>query len=100
MTWPEVAWKAWAKQQAHEGHFNGPDRVNPEQLNRYDWYSAHDWKVAYPGDSKIYLPDQVLGTRAAAWAFITGTDPQENIGRSARLGHGRLLLRPAWARPR
>jgi hypothetical protein len=45
--------------------------VNPSQLNRFDWYSAHDWKVAYPGDSKIYLPDQVPGYRLPA-AFLGG----------------------------
>ena len=63
------AWEAWGTQQVSEHHFDGPDRVNPEQLNRYDWYSAHDWRVAYPGDSKIYLPDQVPGRNLPA-AFI------------------------------
>lgn len=63
------AWKAWLVQQGARGRFNGPDRINPEQLNRYDWYSAHDWRTAYPGDPKIYLPDQVPGRKLAA-AFI------------------------------
>jgi hypothetical protein len=36
-----------------------PDFANPEQMNRYTWYQAHDWKVPYPGDSKIYLPSKV-----------------------------------------
>jgi hypothetical protein len=43
--------------------------VNADQLNRYDWYSAHDWAVAYPGDPKIYLPNQVPGRKLPA-AFI------------------------------
>ena len=30
-------------------------------MNRYTWYEAHDWKVPYPGDSKIYAPTQVPG---------------------------------------
>jgi YVTN family beta-propeller protein len=64
-------WKHWIAQQQADGHFNGPDRVNSEQLNRYDWYSAHDWKVAYPGDSKIFLPNQVPGHKLPA-AFIGG----------------------------
>ncbi|HEX3615546.1 MAG TPA: alkaline phosphatase family protein [Solirubrobacteraceae bacterium] len=55
------AWKAWLAKQAAAGRFNGPDRINAEQLNRYDWYSAHDWSVAYPGDREIFLPDQVPG---------------------------------------
>jgi YVTN family beta-propeller protein len=64
-----AAWEAWGKQAAAKGLFNGPDHVNPEQLNRFDWYSAHNWRVAYPGDPKIYLPDQVPGRHLPA-AFI------------------------------
>jgi len=60
------AWEAWNAEQGREGHFNGPDKVNPQQLNRLDWYSAHDWRVAYPGDPKIYLPDQVPGRNLPA----------------------------------
>jgi YVTN family beta-propeller protein len=65
------AWQAWTVQQGREGRFNGPDKVNPEQLNRYDWYSAHDWRVAYPGDPQIYLPDQVPGRNLPA-AYLGG----------------------------
>ena len=63
------AWQAWTSQQAAEHHFDGPDHVNPEQMNRYDWYSAHDWRVAYPGDPRILKPDQVPGRNLPA-AFI------------------------------
>jgi len=63
------AWLAWSRQQAAEHHFDGPDRVNPEQMNRFDWYEAHDWRVAYPGDPKIYTPDQVPGRNLPA-AFL------------------------------
>jgi YVTN family beta-propeller protein len=62
-------WQAWLRRQTRLGHFNGPDRVNAEQLNHWDWYSAHDWKVAYPGEAKIYGPDQVPGHQLPA-AFI------------------------------
>jgi YVTN family beta-propeller protein len=64
-----AAWTAWSAQQLAEHHFDGPDRVNPEQMNRYDWYSAHDWRVAYPGDPRIYKPDQVPGRNLPA-AFL------------------------------
>ena len=63
------AWVAWSRQQAAEHHFDGPDRVNPQLMNRLDWYSAHDWRVAYPGDPKIYLPNQVPGRNLPA-AFL------------------------------
>ena|GEM_PF-7059461 len=46
-----------------------PDSAKPVLLNRFDWYSAHDWKVAYPGDPKIYLPEEVPGSKLPA-AFI------------------------------
>jgi YVTN family beta-propeller protein len=63
------AWQHWAKVQAAHGSMSRADRENPEQLNRFDWYSAHNWKVAYPGDPKIYLPNQVPGRNLPA-AFI------------------------------
>ena len=57
---------AWIRRQNALGHFDRQDMVNDEQLNRFDWYSAHNWKVAYPGDPKIYLPDQVPGRNLPA----------------------------------
>jgi hypothetical protein len=66
-----AAWAAWIRQQHALGHFNHQDMVNSEQLNRYDWYSAHNWSVAYPGDPKVYRPDQVPGRHLPA-AFIGG----------------------------
>jgi YVTN family beta-propeller protein len=65
------AWQAWIARQGAAHRFDGPDRVNTEQLNRFDWYSAHNWSVAYPGDPKIYLPNQVPG-RNLPGAFIGG----------------------------
>ncbi len=67
----ESAWMKWIARQVAEGHLAKQDRVNPEQLNRFDWYSAHNWQVAYPGDPKIDLPDQVPGRNLPA-AFIGG----------------------------
>jgi YVTN family beta-propeller protein len=54
-----AAWQAWILQQHTMGNGAIPDFANPEQMNRYTWYQAHDWKVPYPGDSKIYTPSQV-----------------------------------------
>jgi hypothetical protein len=72
------AWEAWNAQQGREGHFDGPDKVNPQQLNRYDWYSAHDWGVTYPGDPKIYLPDQGRAGTCRPPSSAT-TDPTSRV---------------------
>ena len=56
-----AAWKTWLAAQHLTGNGAVPDYANFEQMNRYTWYQAHDWKVPYPGDSKIYLPSQVPG---------------------------------------
>ncbi|MBV8995298.1 MAG: hypothetical protein JO287_16745, partial [Pseudonocardiales bacterium] len=60
------AWDAWGKQQLAQHHFDGPDRVNPRLMNRLDWYSAHNWRVAYPGDPRIYTPNEVPGRNLPA----------------------------------
>ncbi len=56
-----AAWQAWLAGQHTTGNGAVPDYANPEQMNRFTWYQAHDWKVPYPGDSKIYAPSQVPG---------------------------------------
>lgn len=54
-------WVVWSR----GGHFSGKgalqDWANPAQLNRLTWYSAHDWKIPYPGETAILTPDQVPG---------------------------------------
>ena len=59
-------WVVWS----HDGRFNGDgaiqDWANPAQLNRLDWYSAHNWKTPYPGDSAILAPSQVPGANLPA----------------------------------
>ena len=61
-------WQTWQAQQ----HLTGPDAVadyaNPEQMNHYTWYQTHGWTAPYPGENKIYAPDQVPG------AFIPSSD--------------------------
>jgi YVTN family beta-propeller protein len=63
-----AAWQAWIAKQHTTGKGAVPDYANPEQMNRYTWYVTHEWKVPYPGDSKIYAPSQVPG------AFIPSPD--------------------------
>ncbi len=63
------AWQEWLQHEARLGLFHGPDRVKPALLNRYDWYSAHDWTIAYPGDRKIFTPSTVPGRNIPA-AFL------------------------------
>jgi YVTN family beta-propeller protein len=63
------AWVSWKQHQRFLGPNAIPDAAKPVLFNRFDWYSAHDWKVAYPGDPKIYLPDEVPGRNLPA-AFI------------------------------
>lgn len=66
-----AAWVAWSRHQV----FNGPrahqDTEKPALMNRVEWYSAHNWSVAYPGDPKIYLPNQVPGRNLPA-GFVGG----------------------------
>jgi YVTN family beta-propeller protein len=56
-----AAWESWLGKQKTTGNGAIADYANPEQMNRYTWYQAHGWKVPYPGDSKIYVPEQVPG---------------------------------------
>ena len=61
-------WAAWAQTQHLTGNGAVPDYADPEQMNRYTWYQAHQWAKPYPGDTKIYAPAQVPG------AYIPSTD--------------------------
>lgn len=62
----EKHWLNWEHRQSFEGMDGRPDSAKPVLLNRFDWYSAHDWKTAYPGDPKIYGPNEVPGRRLPA----------------------------------
>ena len=61
-------WGAWKSHQAFNGPSARADSGNPEQMNRFSWYEAHDYKKPYPGDGEIYAPDQVPG------AYIPSSD--------------------------
>ncbi|MET9020069.1 bifunctional YncE family protein/alkaline phosphatase family protein [Actinopolymorpha sp. NPDC004070] len=54
-------WEAWKAQQRFTGSQARADSAPPEQMNRFSWYEAHDWTKPYPGDAKIFAPDQVPG---------------------------------------
>jgi YVTN family beta-propeller protein len=62
-------WQKWAEKQ----HFTGtakqsavPDYDNPDLMNRWTWYQTKHWTTPYPGDAKIYGPDNVPGIPAGS----------------------------------
>ncbi|WP_109001478.1 bifunctional YncE family protein/alkaline phosphatase family protein [Streptomyces rishiriensis] len=59
----EVAaqWKTWESHQRLTGPHAVPDYANPLQMNRLTWYETHNWTEPYPGDTRIYAPDDVPG---------------------------------------
>ncbi|HET9170909.1 MAG TPA: bifunctional YncE family protein/alkaline phosphatase family protein [Actinospica sp.] len=61
-------WKAWAAHQHLVGPGAVPDYADPEQMNRYTYYQTTGWTKPYPGDKKIYAPNDVPG------AFIPSAD--------------------------
>lgn len=63
-----TAWKRWLRRQHTTGKGAVADYANPEQMNRYTWYAAHDYRKPYPGDRKILLPSKVPG------AYIPSAD--------------------------
>ncbi|MFI5609843.1 alkaline phosphatase family protein [Amycolatopsis sp. NPDC051903] len=54
-------WATWQKNQHFTGPGAIPDSANPEQMDHFTWYQVHGWKTPYPGENKIYSPDQVPG---------------------------------------
>jgi hypothetical protein len=54
-------WGAWKSQQPFTGLSARPDSASPEQMNRFGWYEAHDYKKPYPGDTEIFAPNDVPG---------------------------------------
>jgi hypothetical protein len=61
-------WQQWKSQQHLTGPNAVPDYANPAQMNHFTWYDTHGWTTPYPGESKIYAPDQVPG------AYIPSSD--------------------------
>lgn len=54
-------WAQWKSQQHLTGTNARADSSNPAQMNHFDWYEAHDWSKPYPGEDKIYAPENVPG---------------------------------------
>jgi hypothetical protein len=54
-------WKAWESHQRLTGPSAVPDFANPEQMNHFTWYQTHNWTKPYPGENKIYAPNDVPG---------------------------------------
>jgi YVTN family beta-propeller protein len=61
-------WDAWKSQQRLTGPNAVPDFANPAQMNHFTWYQTHDWTKPYPGENKIFAPDDVPG------AYIPSAD--------------------------
>ncbi|MFE9453888.1 alkaline phosphatase family protein [Streptomyces sp. NPDC006739] len=54
-------WQSWASHQRLTGKDAVPDYANPQQMNHYTWYQTHDWKKPYPGENKVFAPNDVPG---------------------------------------
>ncbi|MEW2515849.1 bifunctional YncE family protein/alkaline phosphatase family protein [Streptomyces sp. NPDC046870] len=54
-------WDAWKSKQHLTGPHAIPDYANPAQLNHLTWYQTHNWTRPYPGEKKIYAPNDVPG---------------------------------------
>ncbi|GHE05042.1 bifunctional YncE family protein/alkaline phosphatase family protein [Streptomyces alanosinicus] len=56
-----ATWNAWKSKQRLTGPNAVPDYANPAQMNHLTWYETHNWATPYPGESKIYAPNDVPG---------------------------------------
>ncbi|GAA0329029.1 hypothetical protein NE235_35275 [Actinoallomurus spadix] len=54
-------WTAWQQKQQLTGPHAIPDIANPRLMSHLTWYKVHNWSTPYPGEDKIYTPDQVPG---------------------------------------
>jgi YVTN family beta-propeller protein len=54
-------WNAWKAQQRLTGPGAVPDFANPAQMNHLVWYETHQWQTPYPGEARIYAPNDVPG---------------------------------------
>ncbi|MGW2931133.1 alkaline phosphatase family protein [Streptomyces sp. NPDC001156] len=54
-------WNAWKSHQRLTGPHAVPDYANPAQMNHFTWYETHNWTKPYPGESKMYAPNDVPG---------------------------------------
>ena len=54
-------WEKWKAHQRLTGPNATADYSNPAQMNHFTWYQTHGWTKPYPGETKVYGPDQVPG---------------------------------------
>jgi hypothetical protein len=54
-------WQAWKSKQRFTGPTAKADSANPQQMNHFSWYEAHDWATPYPGENQIFTPENVPG---------------------------------------
>ncbi|MFD8567908.1 alkaline phosphatase family protein [Streptomyces sp. NPDC059639] len=54
-------WATWKSKQRLTGPHAVPDYANPAQMNHFTWYETHGWTKPYPGEKKLYAPEDVPG---------------------------------------
>ncbi|MFJ1584587.1 alkaline phosphatase family protein [Streptomyces sp. NPDC088197] len=54
-------WDTWKSQQRLTGPNAVPDYANPAQMNHLTWYQTHNWTKPYPGEARIFAPNDVPG---------------------------------------
>ncbi|MEU1940964.1 alkaline phosphatase family protein [Streptomyces sp. NPDC020125] len=54
-------WSQWKSKQRLTGPNAVPDYAPPAQMNHLTWYETHNWAKPYPGEKKIYAPQDVPG---------------------------------------
>lgn len=55
-------WTKWQEEQPFDSPTNPKeDASSPAQMSRFTWYQAHFFQQPYPGDPKIYEPEDVPG---------------------------------------
>ncbi|MBU3864783.1 phosphoesterase [Streptomyces sp. 4503] len=54
-------WDQWKSKQRLTGPHAVPDYAPPAQMNHLTWYETHNWAKPYPGEKKIYAPQDVPG---------------------------------------
>ncbi|MDQ0258655.1 YVTN family beta-propeller protein [Sinomonas atrocyanea] len=65
-------WDTWGEQQHLTGNGAKEDFANPYLFNRWTWYQAHHWTSPYPGDAKVYGPNDVPGIPAGSTSHEDG----------------------------
>ncbi|MGW7690280.1 alkaline phosphatase family protein [Streptomyces asiaticus] len=54
-------WDQWKSKQRLTGPNAVPDYAPPAQMNHLTWYESYNWAKPYPGEKKIYAPQDVPG---------------------------------------